>query len=106
MPIDADKIANDAFNAGKNGGVTVEVMKLPTYTQTEYDRQHAKDGESRIDKAKDWMYENVAPAFYKKNDGTDYEAFGVGKNPDYVNLYYAPERLNRRFAKPRLDAYD
>ena len=106
MPIDADKIVSDAFNAGKNGGVTVEVMKLPTYTQTEYDRQHAKDGESRIDKAKDWMYENVAPAFYKKNDGTDYEAFGVGKNPDYVNLYYAPERLNRRFAKPRLDAYD
>lgn len=106
MPIDAEKLAQSVFNAGKNKGVTVQVMQLPTYVQNDYDRQHAKDGESRIDKAKDWMYENVAPAFYKKNDGTDYEAFGVGKNPDYVNLYYAPERLNRRFAKPRLDAYD
>ena len=86
MPIDADKLAQSVFDAGKNKGVTVQVMQLPTYVQNDYDRQHAKDGESRIDKAKDWMYENVAPMFYKKNDGTDYEAFGVGKDPDCKSL--------------------
>ena len=31
MPIDADKLAQSVFDAGKNKGVTVQVMQLPTY---------------------------------------------------------------------------